>query len=38
MNQQLHSLAFVPEKMKTYVHTKNCAQMFVADLFVTAKP
>lgn len=38
MTQQLHSWTFILEKMKTYIHTKIYAQIFMAALFITSKP
>lgn len=30
-------LGVYPRELKTYVHTKTCAQMFIAALFIAAK-
>lgn len=35
--QQFYSLVFHPEKLKTYVQTKTCMQMFITALFVRPK-
>lgn len=37
MIQQLYTWAFTSRKMKTWVHTKICIQMFTAGLFLTVK-
>lgn len=36
MAKQLHSWAFIPEKLKLVFHAKTCTQMFLVALFLIA--